>query len=97
MNRTTVPDSSGHVPRTTGDGQHTLKSVVCPVVPEASKQLLQIGARDRRNRRLATAQTERVIAPRQRELADLLAALLVADYKAFPPSTDSSPGGGDRG
>jgi hypothetical protein len=37
------------------------------------------------------------LTPRQRELAGLLAALLVADYQAFPPASVNSPGGRDRG
>ena len=36
------------------------------------------------------------LTPRQRELAGALAALLVADYKAFPPLSDKSPGGNVR-
>lgn len=34
--------------------------------------------------------------PRQAELAELLAALLVADYRAFPPATVGSPSGQNR-
>jgi hypothetical protein len=33
------------------------------------------------------------LTPRQRELAAMLAALLVADYRAFPTPTVSSPRG----
>lgn len=36
------------------------------------------------------------LTPRQRELAALLAALLVADFKANPPATVGSPTGHDR-
>jgi len=40
--------------------------------------------------------TDLQLTPRQRELASLLAALLVADYKAFPPASDNSAAGHDR-
>jgi len=36
------------------------------------------------------------LAPRQRELGRLLAELLVADFRAFPPSTVNSPAGPNR-
>jgi len=40
--------------------------------------------------------TAEQLTPRQRELGELLAALLVADYKAFPPSSVNSAAGLDR-
>ncbi len=40
--------------------------------------------------------TAEQLTPRQRELGELLAALLVADYKAFPPASDNSPRGTHR-
>jgi len=42
-------------------------------------------------------QTAAPLTPRQRQLGDLLAALLVADYRAFPPASVESRAGPDRG
>ena len=36
------------------------------------------------------------LTPRQIELGRLLAELLIADFKAFPPASDNSPTGLDR-
>ena len=37
-----------------------------------------------------------LLTERQAALAELLAALLVADYRAYPPGTVASPSGPDR-
>ena len=79
---------SGHVQRQP-DGHH--HSSGCPVSGgEQGSEQGSVGAGP------VGVQTAEDLTPRQRELAALLAALLVADYKGFPTASVNSPAGRDR-
>jgi hypothetical protein len=63
---------------------------------QGSFQEWNLGARVTAKLASEPEQTAVQLTPRQRELASLLAALFVADYRQFPASSDTSPGGTDR-